>query len=90
MLALLALWPSDRLHQVPVRSVWVTVFGFEPYSTGMMRGLSRLLHGDLEGAYTFNRLVFVAFAVMVVLLVTNSAAWWRERRAATRTAPVTA
>ncbi len=38
---------------------------------GMTRGMSRLLHGDLTGAYNFNPLVFPVFVVMLSVLIYN-------------------
>jgi len=38
---------------------------------GMTRAMSRLLHGDLIGAWNFNKLVFIVFFVMVVLIIIN-------------------
>lgn len=38
---------------------------------GLTRAMSRLLHGDLIGAWNFNKLVFLVFIIMVVLFVVN-------------------
>jgi hypothetical protein len=40
-------------------------------SYGMTRGISSILHGDLAGAYSYNRSVFILFGVMVFLIVVN-------------------
>lgn len=39
---------------------------------GITRGMSRLLRGDFVGAWNFNKMVFVVFAVMIVLIVFNA------------------
>jgi|SRR3989344_1410966 len=66
-----ALVPTDKLHYLPVRSVWKDVFHIELYSVGLTRAMSRLFHGDLIGAWNFNKLVFPVLAVMLSLLVLN-------------------
>ncbi|HLE47899.1 MAG TPA: DUF2752 domain-containing protein [Candidatus Thermoplasmatota archaeon] len=81
ILAILAAWPTDRLHYLPVRSVWENVFHVKPYSSGMMRALSRLLHLDVEGAWDFNPLAFVALPVMVGLIGVNAGRWWKAAKA---------
>lgn len=68
---LAALVPTDKLHYLPVRSIWKEVFHIEPYSVGLTRAMSRLFHGDLTGAWNFNKLVFPVFLVMSFLLVIN-------------------
>jgi len=80
ILLILTLWPTDWLHYMPVRSVWENVFGFRPYSSGMMRALSRLLHGDVEGAWDFNKLAFIALPLMVWLCVANGYRWFQQTR----------
>lgn len=66
-----ALVPTDKLHYLPVRSIWKDVFHVEPYSVGLTRAMSRLFHGDLVGAWNFNKLVFLVFLVMLSLLIIN-------------------
>jgi hypothetical protein len=78
ILLLLALLPTDRLGWVPVRSVWENVFHFKPYSSGMMRALSRLLHGDFQGSLAYNRLAIPVLAVILGLVAVNARRWWRE------------
>lgn len=75
ILLLAAIIPTDRLDWLPVRSVWENVFGFRPYSSGMTRALSRLMHGDLEGAWAFNPLVFAVFTLIVGLVAWNAWRW---------------
>ncbi|MBI2077074.1 MAG: DUF2752 domain-containing protein [Euryarchaeota archaeon] len=82
IILILAAWPTDRLHYLPVRSVWENVFHVKPYSSGMMRALSRILHLDVGGAWDFNPLAFVALPVMLGLIGVNARRWFRSARAA--------
>lgn len=75
ILGFLAAWPTERLGQLPVRSVWESVFHVTPYSSGMMRALSRLLHMDLAGAIKFNQLSIVVLPLMVGLVILNGVRW---------------
>lgn len=38
---------------------------------GLIRAMSRLLHGDFIGAWNFNKVVFLVFGVMVILTIIN-------------------
>ena len=38
---------------------------------GLTRAMSRLLHGDLSGAISYNKLVIPVFGIMLFLLVLN-------------------
>lgn len=38
---------------------------------GLTRAMSRLLHGDLIGAWNFNKLVFIVFFVMISIIIVN-------------------
>ena len=71
ILIILAIIPTDKLHYLPIRSVYENVFGFMPYSSGLTRALSSLLHGNLSGAWNYNKLVFVVLATTIILIVTN-------------------
>ena len=64
--------PTDKLHYLPVRSIWKEVFNLELYSVGLTRAMSRLFHGDLIGAWNFNKLVFPVFVVILFLLIHNA------------------
>lgn len=86
ILGLAAAWPTDRLGLLPVRSVWENAFGFRPYSSGMTRALSRLMHGDLEGAWAFNPLVFLVAPLIVGLVAYNAWRWYGQARATRRPA----
>ena len=37
----------------------------------MTRAMSRLLHGDLSGAWGYNKIIFIVFIVMTVILIVN-------------------
>ena len=63
--------PVSKLHYVPVRSVYESVFGLQFYSSGITRALTSLMHGDVAGAWGYNKLVFLVFGVIVTLLVIN-------------------
>ncbi len=75
MLLFLASVPTAQLRYLPIRSIWETVFHITPYSSGMMRGLSRLLHGDMGGAMAFNRLAPITLTVMLTLIAINAYRW---------------
>lgn len=65
------LWflPTDNLHYLPVRSIYESFFGFKPYSSGITRAVSRLLHGDSAGAWNFNPLVYLVIPIVLIILV---------------------
>lgn len=87
VLILLFLIPTQSLYLLPVRSVFkdfLLPFIFNGncpetglfkdcniYSTGQTRAVSRLLHGDIAGAFEYNRLVFLLLFVMVLLILIN-------------------
>jgi hypothetical protein len=75
IVAFLAVWPTDRLGEVPVRSVWENVFHVRPYSSGMMRALSSLLHLDVEAAWRFNPLAFVVLPLLLFMVMLNGYRW---------------
>ena len=72
-----ALVPTDKLQYLPVRSIYKEIFHVEPYSVGLTRAMSRLFHGDVIGAWNFNKLVFPVFLVMLFLLISNLIKSWR-------------
>ena len=47
---------------------------------GMTRGMSRLLHGDINGAWNFNKLVFIVFAIMMFILIKDTIALFIEHK----------
>ena len=63
--------PTNLLGYLPIFSVYKTFFNLTLYSSGMTRAMSRLFHGDLIGALSFNKLVVFVFAVMLVLIIIN-------------------
>jgi hypothetical protein len=63
--------PTDKLKYLPIRSVYENVFHLKLYSSGMTRAMSRLFHGDIAGAWQFNKLVFVVVLTMLVLIIIN-------------------
>ena len=94
ILAVLAFVPTELLVYSPVKCVFKNVLfpllfrgscptsgpfaGCDCPACGMTRGMSRLLHGDLAGAWAYNPLVFVVAALMVVLLIVNGVRWARK------------
>lgn len=68
---LLAVLPTAQLPLLPVRSLYAMA-GFYPYSTGMTRALSSLLHGQFGAAWDFNPLVYILVTVVVVILVKDA------------------
>jgi len=68
-LILLFLLPTDKLYYLPIRSIYETIFHFKPYSSGITRAVSTLLHGDLKGAWNFNPLVYLIILISIVILI---------------------
>ena len=85
ILLLLFLLPTSIVLQGPKISLYQNVVpllvkncpnaGFfsncELPSYGLTRGMSRLLHGDVAGALSYNRGTIYLFLVMLVLLIIN-------------------
>lgn len=84
----LAAIPTAVVEAAPRLCLVNHVFGVECLGCGMTRALSALLHGDVPGAVARNRLVLVAFAALVTLLVADTLAlalgrkgsWWLRAR----------
>jgi hypothetical protein len=92
----LAVVPTKHLVYFPIRCVFKHVIlpfvfggncpttglfaGCECPACGMTRAMSRLLHGDIVGAYNFNKGVFLVLLVMLVLIVVNLVISVREYR----------
>ncbi|MBD3310296.1 DUF2752 domain-containing protein [Candidatus Woesearchaeota archaeon] len=88
ILAALSAVPTDKLGYFPIRCVFKHVIfplifggkcpesgifaGCNCPGCGMTRAMSRLLHLDPTGAYAYNKMVFVLFAVMVALIIINT------------------
>ena len=68
-LLILFLIPTKNLQYLPVRSVYESLFHFKPYSSGMTRAVSRLLHGDAMGALNFNPLVYLVIPIAIFILI---------------------
>ena len=68
---LMTLWflPTNKLYYLPVRSIYESLFNFKPYSSGITRALSRLLHGDTKGAWEFNPLVYLVIPIIIFILI---------------------
>lgn len=47
---------------------------------GMTRAMSKLLHGDVNGAWQLNKLVFLVLIVMVVLIIINLRKVYNKRK----------
>src|SRR3989344_3976009 len=61
--------PTNKLHYLPVRSLYESIFNLQPYSSGITRAVSRLLHGDIIGAWNFNPLVYLVIPIALFILV---------------------
>ena len=68
-LIILFFFPTNKLHYLPVRSIYESLFNFKPYSSGITRAVSRLLHGDTTGAWEFNPLVFLVIPIALLILI---------------------
>ena len=68
-LILLFFLPTNKLHYLPVRSIYESLFNFKPYSSGITRAVSRLLHGDAKEAWEFNPLVFLVIPIALFILI---------------------
>ena len=94
ILGFLAVYPTSLLGNLPFKCVFKNFLlplifrgncpttglfaGCECPACGLTRGMSRLLHGDLAGAWAYNKLVFIVFAVMVILIVYNLVLFIKE------------
>lgn len=84
---ILAILPTEWLTYSPVKCIFKHVilpivfhgncpsFGLfancECPACGMTRGMSRLLHGDINGALNYNGLVIILFIVMIIVFAIN-------------------
>lgn len=82
---ILAIVPTDKLVYSPVKCVFkhfllpLIFNGNCPTdgifancncpSCGMTRGMSRLLHGDINGALNYNKLVIIVFLIMIGIII---------------------
>lgn len=63
--------PTEKLHYLPIKSVYESVFGWVPYSSGMTRGVSSILHGKIDNAWEFNPLSFLTLGVVLGIVVSD-------------------
>ena len=68
-LILLALIPTDKLGYLPIKSLYETFLHIKPYSSGMTRAVSSILHGNFSQAYNFNPLAFLVLAIALFILI---------------------
>lgn len=68
ILLTLSVIPTEKLSLLPVRSLY-EMAGITTYSSGMMRGLSLILHGKFPEAWAMNPLSYLTLAVMLALLI---------------------
>ena len=67
--ALLAIIPTTMLLGLPHFCLFRDLFGVECLGCGMVRAASCMVHGDIEGAAQFNRLVFVLVPLVCTVVV---------------------
>ncbi len=67
----LAIIPTDKLYYLPIKSVYESVFGWAPYSSGMTRGVSSILHGKVQNAWEFNPLSFLVVGAVLGIIVND-------------------
>jgi len=63
-----AVWLMQRYHQHVVLCAFKRLTGYPCPTCGATRGVLRLLHGDVAGAWQFNPLLFSVLAGGVALL----------------------
>lgn len=87
ILLILALVPTGSLQYSPFKCVFKNLIlplvfrgncpteglfaDCECPACGLTTAMSRLLHGDLAGAWNHNRLVFAVFLVMLMIIIVN-------------------
>ena len=74
VLTILFILPTDKLYLIPVKSIYETVFGWVPYSSGMTRGVSSILHGEIGKAWEYNPLSFAVMAAALGIMIVDG---WR-------------
>lgn len=79
VLSVLIVLPTEKLYLIPIRSVYETFLGIIPYSSGMTRGVSSILHGNFTKAYDFNPLSFAVLVVVLVLMLLDIFKLFRRR-----------
>lgn len=87
IIILLAAIPTHYLDKFPGKCIFKTVIlplifrgncpktglfaGCECPACGLTHAMSRLLHGDLTGAWQYNKMVFIVLPLMVTLIIIN-------------------
>jgi len=87
ILLILAIIPTSSLGYLPTKCIFKNIIlpivfngecpetgifaGCECPACGMTRAMSRLLHGDLNGAWNFNKGVFIVFSAMLAIIIIN-------------------
>lgn len=68
----LAILPTNQLYLLPVRSVYET-FGLHSFSTGIIRSVSYILHGEWVLAWQMNKLGYVVLVTAGVIYLKDVA-----------------
>jgi len=71
LLVLLVL-PTQHLNWLPIRSVWETWWGVHPYSSGITRSLSMIIHGQFNAAWQMNPLGYAVLSLIGVMMLKDS------------------
>lgn len=87
ILIILRILPTSVLSQLPTKCIFKTYIlpiifyghcpgsGFFAYcncpACGITRGMSRLLHGDLQGALNYNKIVPVVFIAIILYIIVD-------------------
>ena len=71
VILILSILPTDKLRYLPIKSVYESVFGWVPYSSGMTRGVSSILHGKIDNAWEFNPLSFLVLVVVLGIAISD-------------------
>lgn len=71
VLTILIVLPTNKLSLLPVKSVYESVFNFVPFSSGVTRGVSSILHLDFSGAWKYNPLSFAVLGMVAVIMISD-------------------
>ncbi|MBI2546238.1 DUF2752 domain-containing protein [Candidatus Woesearchaeota archaeon] len=71
-LIILFVIPTNKLNYLPVRSLYETILDVKPYSSGITRAISSMLHGDIIGAWEYNPLAYLVMTVVIFILIKDS------------------
>lgn len=64
----LLILPTDHFDEGQSICLSVLLADTRCYACGMTRGIQHLIHGDFEGAWSFNKLTFIVFPLSVFLI----------------------